>query len=202
MANLKETLDKHPIAAALGLLISGFLAGLGTYEGALKLTGAQVVPRSMRVADAEQVILSKPEHDSLLIKSSKSLPLEAKLKESETQATNLQRNIVLADQKNEFFVRSLRYARARVDLLHLPGRTGQDLDEAEKVLKATRLAYVNLIHAWFSGQTKFQGDRNWLQARILRKGSNQNDGEIKFRGESTSWRIPPEIKEAVHERPL
>lgn len=43
MPTLKEKIENHPVPWFLGAILAGFLAGIGTYEGALKLTDRQTI---------------------------------------------------------------------------------------------------------------------------------------------------------------
>lgn len=44
--NFKEKIENHPMTWLLGLLFAGFLAGIGTYEGILKIAKLETVSKS------------------------------------------------------------------------------------------------------------------------------------------------------------
>lgn len=62
---LRQRMEEHIVFTVFSLLLSGFLAGLGTYEGILKIAGRVTVPEE-RLSTLEQPV--DPQHEVWTIK--------------------------------------------------------------------------------------------------------------------------------------
>ena len=68
---LKKTFENHPVIWILGLIVTSFASGYGTYELILKNSGAQVVPRTQQVVAANEIAIPISEYEKLKNECSK-----------------------------------------------------------------------------------------------------------------------------------
>ena len=83
---LKDTIENNPVVWTLGMLVAGFLAGIGTYKAVLEMADLQSVSKSARIAKQDERIISETEFQSL--KSANSGADAQKLAASEKLTTD------------------------------------------------------------------------------------------------------------------
>jgi hypothetical protein len=62
---LKDTIENNPVIWTLGMLLAGFLAGIGAYKAVLEMADLQSVPKSALIAKPDERVISETEYQSL-----------------------------------------------------------------------------------------------------------------------------------------
>lgn len=192
---LRERIEKNFILSVLGLILGAFVAGLGTYRGFHQLTGAQIIPRTARVAgDSERVLavdrLSHLENSASRLKVLEQELVEAREARDAAESTN-----ELLRQKLEFTVRYLRYAIAQVVWKNATPKSQAEAFAQQELQLAAKML-IDLIHGWWSQQNEFRGELRFL---LVRGSRDPTSSRLVFE-DGSSWVVPPEIKRAVLER--
>jgi len=52
-SSFKEKVEQHPVTVVLLAVLAGFLAGIGTYEGILRIAKLEVVPAGRAAVEPE-----------------------------------------------------------------------------------------------------------------------------------------------------
>ena len=76
-ASLRQRIENNLTIVLLTFLLSGFLAGVGTYKSVLEMAGLKTVSKDARVASNTDVVLSQSEHRALIDSASSSESVDA-----------------------------------------------------------------------------------------------------------------------------
>jgi len=179
---LKETIENHPVIWMLGTVIAAFLAGIGAYDGILRISGSQVVSRNAHVLAEDQKAMSRSEYDKLV---SAHTALITATGENDT----LKKRLAQLESQHEFLVRYLRYETSRQIL-------EEDFNQQnEEKLKLAEKMFVSLVLKWWKQQQELDGSLV-LNRQIIRKGLDPTNSRVEFT-DGTVWPIPTEIKMRV-----
>ena len=170
---LEETIENHPVTWTLGTVVAAFVAGIGAYDGILRISRSQVVSSDAHI---------RSEYDTLL---SASTELIAVNEENET----LKKQVTQFRSQHEFLIRYLRYETSRQTL------DEEFNDENEEEHKRAERMFVNLVLRWWKKQQELDGDLV-LNRHIIRKGLDATNSRVEF-ADGTIWAIPKRIKEQV-----
>jgi len=61
---LKENIENHPVIWVLGTVVVAFVAGIGAYDGILRISGSQVVSRGAHVLADNEKAMPRSEYDT------------------------------------------------------------------------------------------------------------------------------------------
>jgi hypothetical protein len=179
---LKETFENNPVVWVLGMVVAAFLAGIGAYDGILRISGSQVVSRDAQVLVDGQKAISRSEYDNLVLAGT---ALITAAEENES----LKKRLARLESRHEFMVRYLRYETSR-------GILDADFSrENEEKFKLAEQMFVKLVLDWWKKQQDLDGELI-LNRQIIRKGLDPTNSRVEFT-DGTVWPIPTEIKMKV-----
>ncbi|MGE0822119.1 MAG: hypothetical protein AB7G75_08040 [Candidatus Binatia bacterium] len=179
---LKDTVENHPVVWVLGMVVAAFLAGIGTYDGILRISGSQVVSRDAHVLADDEKALSRTDYEKLLMANTELIAVS-----SENEA--LKKRLTTLESHHEFVVRYLRYVTSREIL-------DADFSQENKVqFELAEKMFVDLIENWWNQQHQLDGSLV-LNQQIIRKGLDPTNSRVEF-ADGTVWPIPTEIKRKV-----
>lgn len=182
---LKETIENNLVIWMLGTVVTAFLAGIGAYDGILRISGSQVVSRDAHVLADDQKAMSLSEYDKLVSASTSLITVTA-------ENGTLKKRLTQLKSQHEFLVRYLRYETSRQIL-------DEDFNQDNKEkLKLAEKMFVDLVLKWWKQQQELDGSLV-LNRQIIRKGLDPTNSRVEF-ADGTVWPIPTEIKMRVLQR--
>lgn len=104
---LKQSIEDHPVVLVLGTVVVAFGAGIGAYDGILRISGSQVVSRDAHVLADDEEAMPRSEHERLLSASTELTRVDA-------DHQNLKKRLTQLQAHHEFVVRYLRYETSRL----------------------------------------------------------------------------------------
>ena len=179
---LKETIENQPVIWVLGLVVTTFAAGIGAYDGFLRISRNQVVSVDAHILKDDEKAMPHSEYDKLLAASTELVTVKV-------ENNSLKDQLGQYKSQNEFLLRHLRYETSR-QILH------EEFNEQNKEkFKLAEKMFVNFILKWWKNQQELDGSLV-LNRQIIRKGLDPTNSRIKF-ADGTVWPIPTPIKRQV-----
>ncbi len=80
--SLKDTIDNNLVIWALGILLAGFLAGVGAYKGVLEAAHLEAIPKTAHIVQPGERVMSEADYNKLVVGHTANNDTEQKLAES------------------------------------------------------------------------------------------------------------------------
>ena len=176
---LKQTVENHPVIWTLGIIVAAFMAGIGAYDGILRISRSQVVPSDTRILADDEKAIARSDYDELFSASTD-------LIRANDEIGMLTEKLVQYQSQHEFFVRYLRYETSRQIL------NEQFNEENSGNHQLAEKMFVDLILKWWKQQQELDGNLV-LNQQVIRKGLDPTNSRIAF-ADGTIWPIPTSIK--------
>ena len=148
---LKDSIENNPVLWTLGMLLTGFLAGIGTYHWGLDFVGRRLVPQAAVVLQNNETAVLTTEYTRLKRLEEEVEPIKARENFYRTFLTY----VVF---KNHPFLTDQARAKNKSALVDWISRNYQATVSGSLSEQEAHIAIIKKGNDWVSGTTKLKDD--------------------------------------------
>jgi len=185
--DLKEKIENHPVIWTLGMLVAGFLAGIGAYSSILSIAKLQVVSSDATILADDQVAVSQSKNEELQKAARES-------KDAKLAIDKFKQDFDALKGKEHFLSLYLRYFLA----VYQADRVNREIAEQSLVRIVQELQNKPVSHSY---EVSYGNGIATTQATVG-KGAATSNSTIRFTFDDSIWPLPEVVGTGANLPPI